>query len=257
MGALEAALVALPGVDYLMHGGRKDAMITKVDPYRAPGSQAEGEAPSAAFLLATKVFLGWLAGGALLGGTAIAWQTAHALAVFGAESRTTALTAVSALRVGATQVAMSAASVALVVTTHYHIGPCTERRPAWPLWRIYTLVPLGMPVAACIMTGASVVVGLAYNVPATVSWHLVGETAIPGDLLFGLACAFLQALLLGAIAFATVPMLAGVRVGLAAKIVVTLVATALIGGTVRGALLACLDEEDVRAPNSGPDVPSP
>jgi hypothetical protein len=232
-------------------------MTAKTNPYRPPSARADEGAPTAGVLRVVLVFAAWLCGASLLGGAAVAWQTARALEAFGAATLTAALSAVSALRVGGAQAAASAATVALVVATHRRTDAGAELRAARiPSW-IYVLVPPAMPIAAALMMGSGALVLAAFGVSAAVSWRRAGELATMGDLLFGVACASLDAVLLGLIAAVAVPRLAGSRAGLFAKIAVALVATGLVGGVVRGALGACVPEDDAGAGERGLSVPVP
>lgn len=190
------------------------------------------------------MFVAWLVGASLVKGAALALQTGHALAAFGAEGRVAGLLAVSALRVGAAQVTASACSVALVWATRRPLG---AQRPLWP---IYALVPLAAPVAAGVIIAVGVgVTSFEYSAPPRASWQVMREIATPGDAVFGLALAGALAIVLGALAALLGPRLSALRAGLFARIVVALLATGLITGAVQGALGALLSTgDDVGAP---------
>ena len=227
-------------------------MFTNDNRYRTPRSEDASRAP---FRRALVVFLGWLAAASLLGGVSLAWRTAHALVAFAAEAHAAGLVAVSVLRALAGQAAASAAGVALVACTHHRSAAGAELRPAWPPWRIYALVPFAWPVAATLMIGAGELVLLAYGVDAATSQRSFREIVIPADLILGAASASLDTLVLGAAATAAVPRLAGVRASLGVKVVVALVATGLVVGTVQGVLAACLPA-DGRTELWGPWFPA-
>jgi hypothetical protein len=206
-------------------------MTPHENPYQAPQAAVEPSPANESSRTAAKVFVAWLLGASLVKGAALALQTGYALAAFNAEQRVAGLLAVSALSVGAPQVAASACSVALAWATRRPLG--TQR----PLWPVYALVPLAAPVAAGVMIAMGVgVTSLQYGAPLRASWQSIREIATPGDGVFGLALAGALAIVLGALAALLGPRLSALRAGLFARIVVALLATGLISGAVQGAL---------------------
>jgi ABC-type transporter Mla maintaining outer membrane lipid asymmetry permease subunit MlaE len=184
---------------------------------------------------AAKAFVGWLLGASLVVGSTLALQTGYALGAFGAEARISGLLAVSVLRSSAAGVAASAASVALVVATHPE-----PRKAVGPLWQIYVLVPLAMPLAAAVMMTVGVgVAALGFGVGPGASWQSVREIATLGDALYGLVLACAYAVVLGAIAAAAVPRAPTLRWGLVAKIAAALLVNGLVTA-VTGAALGAL-----------------
>jgi hypothetical protein len=219
-------------------------MRPRESPCQAPPAAVETSPASGSSRSAATVFVAWLVGASLVKGAALALQTGYALAAFGAEGRVAGLLAVSALRVGAAQVAASAGSVALVWATRRPLG--AER----PLWPMYALVPLAAPVAAGVMIAVGVgVTSFRYGAPLRASWQSIREIATPGDGVFGLTLAGALAIVLGALAARLGPRLSALRAGLFARIVVALLATGLITGAVQGALGALVSAgDDVGAP---------
>lgn len=219
-------------------------MSSRENPYQAPRAALEAGPASPSSRSAARVFVAWLVGASLVRGAALALQTGHALAAFGAEGHLAGLLAVSALRTGATQVAASACSVAIAWATHRRLG--AQR----PLWQTCALVPLAAPVAASVMIVVGVgVTAFGYGAPPRTSWQSIRTVVTPGDALFGLALAGVVAIVLGALAVLLEPRLSAVRAGLLARTVVALLATGLITGAVQGALGALLSaDDDVGAP---------
>ncbi|MEO7327592.1 MAG: hypothetical protein ABI193_03370 [Minicystis sp.] len=159
------------------------------------------------------------------------------------------LLAVSALRIGAAQVAASACSVAIAWATHHRLD---AQRPLWPA---AALVPLSAPIAAGVMIGVGVgVAKLGYGAPLRASWQSIRAVAMPGDALFGLALACALAIVLGALALLLERRLSALRAGLLVRIVVALLATGLIASVVQGALgaLSLAGEEGARNDRAAP-----
>jgi hypothetical protein len=215
-------------------------MSQRENPYQPPRAPVESvPARSPPRSAAAKVFVAWLVGASLVRGAALALQTGYALAAFSTERHLAGLLAVSALRIGAAQVAASACSVALAWATHHHLD--AQR----PLWQTYAILPLATPVAAGVMIAVgSGVASWGYGVAPRASWQSIRELATPGDALFGLAHAGALAIVLGGLAVLLVPRLSALPVGLLARSLVALLVTGLITVAVQVALGAFLSVTD-------------
>lgn len=205
------------------------------NPYQAPRAPTESIPARPSSRTAAAIFVAWLFGASLVKGAWLALQTGYALAAFDAQRHLAGLLAVSALRVGAAQVAASACSVTIAWATHHRLG---ARRPLWPA---YALLPLSTPFAAAVMIAAGVgVTVLVYGSAPRASWESMRAVVIPDDALFGLALAGSLAMILGALAALLERRISTLRARLLTRIVVALLVTGLIAGVVQGALGALL-----------------
>jgi hypothetical protein len=208
------------------------------NPYEAP--RADGlPSPRTDMQLAAKAFAGWLLGASLVAGVLTALQTGHALSAFGAETHIGRLLALSAFRVVTHHAVASAASVAIVIRTHPATPASTARRRVIRPWMLYATQPLATPIAAGLMIAAGTgTAALIYDLSPRASLLGLLDVARIEDPLYGIASACVYAIVLSAIVAAVRPQIAAARWGVAAKIVVALLATGFVTGIVGGTVNA-------------------